>query len=298
MRYLLTSLILLLSPLTCIIAQTSSSLDIQGHRGCRGLLPENTIPAFLKAIELGATTLELDVVISKDKQVVVSHDPYLSHIICLNAKGEALSEEEEKEYNLYKMSYAEIAQCDCGSQPHPGFPEQENFTVYKPLLIDVIDTVEQFVKQQGFAPIRYNSEIKSSPEGDGVFQPKPAKFVQLVLDVIKDKGVQDRMSIQSFDVRPLQVIHKKEPSFRLAYLIGNGDTTPQENLKKLGFTPEVYSPHFKLVDESLLDFARQENMQVIPWTVNEPEDIQDMLDLGVDGIISDYPERVVELAGK
>ena len=126
MRYLLTSLILLLSPLTCIIAQTSSSLDIQGHRGCRGLLPENTIPAFLKAIELGATTLELDVVISKDKQVVVSHDPYLSHMICLNAKGEAISEEEEKEYNLYKMSYAEIAQCDCGSQPHPGFPEQEN----------------------------------------------------------------------------------------------------------------------------------------------------------------------------
>lgn len=291
-------IILFLSTSISVLAQhPGQPLDIQGHRGCRGLLPENTIPAFLEAVRLGVTTLEMDAIISQDGQVVVSHEPFLSHLICHNAKGEPISEKDEKEYNLYQMSYAEIAQCDCGSKPNPGFPEQENFTVHKPLLSQVIDTVEQFVKQEGLSPIRYNIETKSSEEGDDVFHPKPAKFTQLLLRVIQEKNIQDRTTIQSFDVRTLQEIRKTAPAYPLALLIGNTDS-PQENVEKLGFTPEIYSPHFKLADTSLLDYAREVNMQVVPWTVNEPEDIRSMIELGVDGIISDYPNRVIEITSK
>lgn len=272
----------------------TDSLDIQGHRGCRGLLPENTIPAFLKAVELGVTTLELDVVISQDKQVVVSHEPFLSHVICRGPEGEIIEEEDEKGYNLYEMPYSEIAQCDCGSQPHPQFPEQQNFPAYKPLLSEVIDTVEQFIASNGYEPVYYNIETKSTEAGDSIFHPKPAEFTDLLLSVLHEKDLQQRVVIQSFDVRTLQEVKKKKPELKLALLIGNTDS-PKHNLDKLGFTPAIYSPYYKLVDADLMKLAKRQKMQIIPWTVNESEDIKKMLEMGVEGIISDYPNRVIDL---
>lgn len=281
-----------------LMAQTSPhSLDIQGHRGCRGLLPENTIPAFIRAVELGVTTLELDVVISQDQQVIVSHEPFLSHIICLNPAGDTISAEEEKEYNLYEMPYTKIAECDCGSRAHPQFPEQKNFPAYKPLLSDVIDTVEQFIAENGYNPILYNIETKSSEAGDGIFHPAPNEFVDLLVNIIQAKKIQNRTVVQSFDIRTLQVIKERNIDLDLALLVGNTHT-PEQNLKNLGFTPEIYSPHHNLVNKDLMSLAKQRSMKVIPWTVNEREDIQRMLALGVDGIISDYPNRVVEITKK
>lgn len=279
----------------CLMAQAPShSLDIQGHRGCRGLLPENTIPAFIKAVELGVTTLELDVVISQDKQVVVSHEPFLSHIICLSPTGETISAEEEKKYNLYEMPYAKIAECDCGSRAHPQFPEQKNFPAHKPLLSDVINTVEQFIAENGYDPVLYNIETKSSEAGDGIFHPAPNEFVDLLVNIIRAKKIQDRTVVQSFDVRTLQVIKARNVDLDLALLVGNTDT-PEQNLKNLGFTPEIYSPHHNLVNKNLMSLAKQKSIKVVPWTVNEREDIQQMLAVGVDGIISDYPNRVIEI---
>lgn len=275
----------------------ANSLDIQGHRGCRGLLPENTIPAFLKAVELGVTTLELDVVISQDKQVVVSHEPFLSHVICQGPMGETIDGEKEKDYNLYEMPYAVIEQCDCGSQPHPQFPEQENFAVHKPLLSKVIDTVEQFIASNDYNPVFYNIETKSSEAGDDIFHPKPDEFTDLLLSIIDEKNIQERVVIQSFDVRTLQEIKEKKPDLRLALLIGNTDS-PKRNLDKLGFTPTIYSPYYKLVDADLMQLAKRQAIQIIPWTVNEPEDIRKMLEMGVDGIISDYPDRVIAITEK
>ncbi|MEM9834730.1 MAG: glycerophosphodiester phosphodiesterase, partial [Bacteroidota bacterium] len=276
------------------VATAQSALDIQGHRGCRGLLPENTIPAFIKAVELGVTTLELDIVVSQDQQLVVSHEPFLSHTICKTPDGEPISEAEEKNYNLYQMSYQEISQCDCGSQPHPQFPEQENFVVHKPLLGEVIDTVEKFIEDRNLSPVSYNIETKSDPTGDNIFHPEPDGFVDLLLSVTLEKGVEDRVTIQSFDVRTLQQVRRKDPNLGLALLVENRDSA-EKNLEDLGFTPEIYSPHFQLVDKALISFAQQKGMRVIPWTVNNSKDIQQMIDLKVDGIISDYPNRVIEL---
>ena len=269
-------------------------IDIQGHRGCRGLLPENTIPAFIEAVDLGVTTLEMDAVISKDGQVVVSHEPFLSHVICTGPEGETITEDREKSYNLYEMTYAEISQCDCGSLKHPSFPKQQKMQVRKPLLRDVIKEVEDYVETNALPSIQYNIETKSAPEGDNIFHPKPSEFVDLLVEVIKKAGISERTTIQSFDVRTLQYAHRQYPELKLALLVGNKED-PQQNLQTLGFTPQIYSPYYRLVNTKTVSYTKEQGMKIIPWTVNETKDIQEMINLKVDGIISDYPDRVLQL---
>jgi glycerophosphoryl diester phosphodiesterase len=271
-----------------------AGLDIQGHRGARGLLPENTIPAFLKAFELGVNTLELDVVITRDQQVLVSHEPFMSDEICLLPNGAVIPEGTGKLHNIFTLTYEQVRQYDCGSKPHPRFPEQQNLPAAKPLLTAVIAAVEEQRQQQNLAAVNYNVEIKSTSEGDGMYHPEPETFVRLVVAVLQEKGVLKRSNIQSFDLRPLQITRHLYPDLRLALLVENEEDA-EKNLQQLGFTPEIYSPSFELVDESLAKFVRQKGMQLIPWTVNEVADIHRMLALGVDGIITDYPNRVLNL---
>jgi glycerophosphoryl diester phosphodiesterase len=269
-------------------------VDVQGHRGSRGLMPENTIPAFIRALEIGVTTLEMDASITRDGKVVVSHEPFLSHIICYDAAGNEISEEQEKSYNIYQMTYEELSRCDCGSKPHPSFPEQEKMKVSKPLLSDVINAVEAYIAEKQLKPVNYNIETKSSEEGDNIFHPAPDEFVDLLMAVIKEGNIAGKTTIQSFDVRTLQYAHKTYPEMELALLVGNS-LSPKKNLQLLGFTPEIYSPHYRLVSEKTVAFARKNGMKIIPWTVNEPEDIRKVLALKIDGIISDYPDRVMQV---
>ena len=269
-------------------------IDVQGHRGCRGLMPENTIPAFLKALELGVTTLEMDVVITKDRRVVLSHEPFLSHEICLTAEGREITEATEKQYNLYRMTYAELQRCDCGSKPHPRFPDQQKIVAHKPLLSEVIHTVEAYCKQHRLPLVQYNIETKSDPAGDGVFHPAPEAFVDLLMEVVQRQGISNRTIIQSFDPRTLQWMRKKYPKVKLALLVENL-WSPQTNIRRLGFIPAIYSPNYPLVNAALMKYAWSKGMQVIPWTVNEPADIRKLLEMPVDGIISDYPDRVLKV---
>jgi glycerophosphoryl diester phosphodiesterase len=283
----------LMSSLSAFAPANPKPLDIQGHRGCRGLMPENTVPAFIKALDLGVTTLEMDAVITRDNQVILSHEPFLSHEICLSPEGKEITEASEKSFNLYQMSYEEVKRCDCGSKPHPRFPSQQKMVVHKPLLSSVIDSVEAYLRQHSLPRVQYNIETKSDPKGDGTFHPAPEEFVSRLMAILKEKDMLDRVIIQSFDVRTLQVMHKQYPRVRLALLIEN-QLSPEENLNKLGFTPTIYSPDFSLTNAYLINFARKKGMQVIPWTANEPADIRRMIALGVDGIISDYPDRVIQ----
>ena len=135
--------------------------DIQGHRGARGLKPENSIPAFLTALDSGVTTLEMDVVITQDRQVVVSHEPWMSAAICRDTAGNPFKEKVEKKYNIYKMKYEQVKQFDCGSKGNEKFPEQEKMKVFKPLLSDVIIAVENYIKNHSRFEVDYNIEIKS-----------------------------------------------------------------------------------------------------------------------------------------
>jgi glycerophosphoryl diester phosphodiesterase len=269
--------------------------DIQGHRGARGLLPENTIPAMFKAIDLGVNTIELDVVISADSQVVVSHEPYLSSKICTGPEGESINSADAKEkYNMYQMTYEQIALCDCGSKGNNDFPEQIAMRVSKPLLSTLIDSVEQYVATKGLKPIAYNIEIKSEEDGDLIFHPAPEVFVDMVYALVKEKGIMERSTIQSFDVRVLRVLNQKYPEVRLAYLVWKNPFY-ESAIESLGFVPAIYSPYYMLVSDSLIAYAAEKGMKVIPWTVNDYEKILELKKKGVDGIITDYPDRAMKL---
>ncbi|ARA94867.1 glycerophosphodiester phosphodiesterase [Rhodothermaceae bacterium RA] len=270
--------------------------DLQGHRGARGLLPENTMPAFRRALELGVTTLEMDVVISKDGQVVVSHEPWFSGTICTQPDGTPVPVEDERRFNLYALPYAEIARYDCGSRRHPRFPRQQPVPAVKPLLKDVIAMAEAYVAETGRPPVHYNIETKSTPEGDGLYHPEPERFTRLLYDVLVETGIKDRSIIQSFDVRTLQVVRRLDPALRLALLVGReADAGVDGNLERLGFTPALYSPDYRLVDAALVEAVHARGMQLIPWTVNDLDEMRRLKALGVDGLITDYPDVGVQL---
>jgi glycerophosphoryl diester phosphodiesterase len=266
-----------------------SDFDLQGHRGCRGLMPENSIPAFIKAIEMGVKTLEMDVVITRDNKVVVSHEPWMSEVICLQPDGAPVPSNSMQQFNIYQMSHDSVKMFDCGSRFHPRFTQQLRQPVYKPLLSEVIDSVEAYIRMNNLPAVSYNIETKCQPLGDRVFHPEPATFVDLVYDVLKEKDVLPKVSIQSFDVRTLQVLRKKDSTIPLVLLVEN----PQgldANLDKLGFLPQVYSPFYLLVTPELVKAVHERGMKIIPWTVNDQRDIGIILDMGVDGMITDYPD--------
>lgn len=273
-------------------AQTA--LDIQGHRGARGLYPENTIPAFLGAIKLGVNTVELDVVITKDNKVLISHDPYMNENFCRLASGKLLEGDIKKDYNIYQMNYAEVTAYDCGQWGNAKFPEQQKMAVQKPLLSDMIDSVEAYVKANKLPQIKYNIEIKCGAAGDGIMHPKPDEFAKLVYDVIKQKGILDHCNIQSFDVRSLQEIHKIDPKLPIAILVADAHSF-KKNLAQLGFTPYAYSPHYILVNKKLVKQCHKAGIKLIPWTVNDEKKMVKLKKLGIDGIITDYPNKAIEL---
>jgi len=264
--------------------------DIQGHRGCRGLMPENTIPAMLKALDLGVITLEMDVVITKDKKVVLSHDQWFSEEITTKPDGTYMGPREEKKFNIYWMTYEEVKTFDVGMKPHPRFPQQQKMKAVKPLLSDVIESVQQYMMTRKKPFPYYNIETKSNPESDGVFHPKPDEFVELLMAVIKEKGIGDHVIIQSFDFRTLQYLHKHYPEMKTAMLIEDFDKRSlKEQLKALGFIPTIYSPDYSLINEGLLKKCHQKKIKVVPWTVDDKETIDRLKAMGVDGIITDYP---------
>jgi len=265
--------------------------DTQGHRGCRGLMPENTIPAMINALDLGVTTLEMDAVITKDNKVVMSHEPFFNHEITSKPDGSYVTEPEEKSLNIFLMTYDEVKKYDVGIKPHPRFPKQKKMNVVKPLLSDLLDSVQNYVASHKRPLPYFNIETKTTPATDNVYHPEPAKFVETLMSVIKEKRIQERVIIQSFDLRTLQYLHDKYPSVKTAMLIEDYDKRGlKDQLKALGFLPTIYSPEYSLVTEDLVKSCHGQKIKVIPWTVNDKVTMDKLKALGVDGIISDYPD--------
>ena len=289
------------------------------------LMPENTISAMLNAVKMGVKTLELDVVISGDGKVVVSHDAYMSSDFMRKPDGADIKKEEERNIALFKMTYDSISRFDAGSKPHPRFPAQLKMKTHKPLLTDLIDSVEAYVKANKLKPIYYNIETKISPAGDGIYNPSPEVFVNTMMSVINAKSIKDRVIIQSFDVRTLQILHKTEPALKLSLLtFGKPDVLAKlrtqglsaedekklkqspllntkgglaDDIKRLGFTPHTYSPYYTSVDAEMVAKAHALKMQILPWTVDEEKDMLALGNLGVDGIITNSPDKLIKLYG-
>jgi glycerophosphoryl diester phosphodiesterase len=272
-----------------VAMQAQTNFDIEGHRGCRGLYPENTIIAFMEAVKLGVNTLEMDVVVSKDGKLVVSHDPTLNPDICSTSDGKPVS----SGIRIYNLTYDEVKTFDCGSRGNPKFPEQKKMAAFKPLLSDVIDSVENYIQRNHLAAVHYNIETKSTPEGDDIEHPKPAVFSKMLYDLLKGKNVLSKCIIQSFDPRTLQVIHQIDSAMATALLVADIDSF-EKNIHQLGYIPTIYSPNFVLVSEKMIKKCHLQNIKVIPWTVNDEDKMVKLKNMGVDGLITDYPDRAIK----
>lgn len=272
-------------------SETSAPLplfSIEGHRGARGLMPENSIMGMKKAIDLGVTTLEMDAQITKDKKVILAHDRYINPKFTLTPEGEEIPKEEAKDLLFYNMTYDEIKGYDIGSKTNESFPQQKNIKAHIALLSELIDSVQLYLKENNKEQVFYNIETKSSAKGDGIWHPAPEEFISLLMDIIESKEVTPWVTIQSFDVRTLQELNEKYPEVRTSYLVSKGAL--EDNLELLGFTPSIYSPAYRMVNDTLVNACHEKEIKIIPWTVNTLDEIIALKSIDVDGIITDYPD--------
>lgn len=289
-NYLMLCLVIF-TAIACSENEPSYDYDLQGHRGARGLLPENTIPGFLRAVEEGVDTVEMDVVVTGDGQVIVSHEPWFNHSIATKPDGTPVTEGEERSLNIFEMTFEETQQYDVGKRGNANFPDQHAMEVTKPLLSEVIIAIETFVEENNLRPVSYNIETKSQPGWYRIYSPLPEEFVRLLYDQLEAMDILDRVIIQSFDPSTLIAMRELDPGVKLAMLVYEEFQSIERMSEVLGFTPDIWSPDFKLVTPQLVDKTKRLEIELIPWTINDTDEMVRLLEMGVDGIITDYPDR-------
>jgi glycerophosphoryl diester phosphodiesterase len=279
-----------------LISFSAFGFDWQGHRGARGLYPENTIGAMEEALKYNVSTLEMDVVISKDLKVVVSHEPWMNPEMCLDPHRKEI--QSERQVNLYKINYDEIQKYDCGSKVHPRFTRQVKVVVGKPLLFTLITDMEKKLRELRRTEVGYNIEIKSTLEDEKAgFQPEYQKFTDFVVKEVTELLPYPRFTLQSFDKRVLKYLHEKYPKVQVSAL-QEEKYEAQVLLKDWGFTPQIFSPDYTLLTEQDIAFFHSKGIKVIPWTVNSIEDMKKVISLKTDGIITDYPDLISQVGLK
>jgi glycerophosphoryl diester phosphodiesterase len=266
-------------------------MDVQGHRGTRGHLPENTLPAFARALEMGVTTLELDTGVTKDGVVVVHHDRRLNPDVARGPDGKWVSAPGP---TVYSLTYAELQRYDVG-RIRPGSEYAARFPQQKPIDGTRIPRLSELFALAGKTKVRFNIETKLLPtHPDETVGPEA--FARALVGEIRKAGLERRTTIQSFDYRTLKIVEREAPQIETVYLTEAKDSVPQK-LKAAG--AKIWSPDFRALTRETVDEAHRLGLRIVVWTVNEPADIARMIEWGLDGVISDYPERVLEqLKGK
>jgi glycerophosphoryl diester phosphodiesterase len=209
--------------------------------------------------------------------------------------GTEIPVKNRKKYTFYQMDYADIKPFIIGKKPYPAFPQQQLVPTYAPLLTELIDSVDTYTRTNHLPMVHYLIEIKSDPTTDSFAQPAPETLVKLTMDALQPKKLGERLIIQSFDMRPLQVMHKRYPKVALGFLTGDAKVSFEQNMTDLGFTPTFYNPANKLVDAELVEKCHQKGMLITPWTVNEVAEMKRVKNLKVDGIITDYANYFTQL---
>jgi glycerophosphoryl diester phosphodiesterase len=237
----------------------------------------------------------MDLQMSKDKKIVVSHDPYFNSDFCLTPEGDTMTRKDGRSRLIYNMDYDSVAKYDVGMKPYPAFPHQHKMHVVKPLLDVLIDSVEDYARKKHHIN-HYNIEIKSSPKLDGKAYPDLQQYVDAAMKVVIDKNIASRTMMQSFDVRALRMIHEKYPSVQTSFLVSSNNKKLVDGyIDELGFKPDVFSPEFSLVTKDLVKAFHKKNILVIPWTPDTLEEMRHLKSMGVDGLITDYPDLYSEL---
>ena len=287
-KYLILSLLAL-----AILAASDKKplIDVQAHRGGAGLMPENTLSAMKNALDLDVNTLEFDLQLSKDGQVVVSHDNYFHPRYATRPDGTLIQEDDPKEY-LYTMPYDSIAKYDVGLRFVDRWPTQKKVAEVKPLASDLIDFAESYAKK----PVNYNIEIKSWPgEGEGTLWPEYHVFCDTCIPLLLSKNLDYRLVVQCFDTRALNYMHEKWPDLILSYLTEDYDGGDIEQLlKNLTFTPQWWSPESSVVTKENVAWCHAHGIGVVPWTVDDPAEMKRLVECGVEAIISNYPDILIE----
>ena len=268
--------------------------EIHAHRGARSFFPENTLPAFLKAVELGVDAIELDLCVSQDRKLVVSHDPFMAPGRCIDPAGFPVAAGDRDRYRLYGMTFADIVRFDCGLVSGD-FPGQRRVRAHKPRLEEVFGAVEDRLSEMNRPKdVRYNLEVKSWARGDGVLHPEPEEYAGLVCASLERAGVAARALVQSFDTRILREVSRIAPDLALGLLVrGGGDV--KAALDGLGFVPDYLNPRYSLVSPGLVASLHALGVRVVPWTVNDLSGMRELVGMGVDGIITDVPEVALDL---
>lgn len=267
-------------------------IDVQAHRGGAGLYPENTIPAMKNAMDMDVNTLEFDLHLSSDGQVVVSHDPYFHERYSTRPDGSLVKKGDPKEY-LYTMPYDSIARYDVGLKHVDRWPGQVKIAVAKPLASDLIDFAEEYSNHQ----IKYNIEIKSWPGDDeGTLWPEYKEFCDVCIPLLISKNLGDRLIVQCFDARALNYMHEKWPELIYSYLTEPFDGGNIEKLlKNLDFVPQWWSPESHVVTKKNVKWCHEHGIGVVPWTVDSKMEMKRLVKCGVEAIISNYPDRLIEV---
>lgn len=293
----------------------AQAFDLQGHRGTRGLAPENTLPAFERALRIGVDTLELDIGVTADGAVVVSHDLYLNPVITRDANGQWLAG--DKGPLIHSLTLAQLQTYELG-RIKPGTPYAQTFSTQQPhdgTRMPTLAALFERVKALGADTVRFNIETKINPTrpGDTV---NPELMARALLNTVRAAGMTQRVTIQSFDWRTLQIVQGFEPGIPTVYL--TVQTPDNDNTRDPAWTAgfkladhgasvpamvkaaggAVWSPNAGALTQALVKEAQALGLKVIPWTVNAPADMERLIGWGVDGLISDYPDRLREVMQK
>lgn len=265
------------------VSAAAYAIDLQGHRGARGHAPENTLPGFERALAIGVTTLELDVGVTRDGVVVIHHDRGLNPDVARGPDGQWISLPGPL---IKDVTFGELQRYDVG-RLRPGSEYAKRFPHQKPIDGTRIPRLADLFARAG-AKVRFNIETKISADAPHDTLP-PEPFARALIAEIRKAGVETRSIVQSFDWRTLKVVEKEAPGIATAYLTDRKNSDPDKVHAAGG---RVWSPEFQQLDSTKIQTARRLGLKIIPWTVNEPSDIERVLALKVDGIISDYPDRV------
>ncbi|MBN8220838.1 MAG: glycerophosphodiester phosphodiesterase [Spirochaetes bacterium] len=274
-------------------------IELHGHRGARGLAPENTWPAFELGIRGGMTAIELDIVLTADGELIIHHDFYTNPKNCRRDDGTKIHA-----LPISRLTVADLKRLDCGSLKNEKFPEQKLFPRTRLLTLpEFFERVRTLETE--YPPARdviFNLDAKFSPR----VTPTDAyltRFAQLLIKEAETAGMLNRIMVQSFEIRLLPFVKEQKPGLRTAALFqwskwpGVGKRTPETMMIRAEASEaDIVAPHYKDTDKALVELVHKKQMAIIPWTVNEPELMRSLLQLGVDGIISDYPDRLKRVA--
>ncbi|MFK7934915.1 MAG: glycerophosphodiester phosphodiesterase family protein [Saprospiraceae bacterium] len=284
-------------PLASIADLKQRQFEWHGHRGARGLFPENTIPAMTGTIEHGINWLEIDIVVSKDRQIIVSHDPYFHPAYCSDPQGKPITAADKSKYNLFELTADEIRQFDCGLRQNAAYPQQQTLAAYKPTFLEMVGAVDDFCIKNNHPLPDWNIEIKSESAGYNIWTIEPSEMIDLLLKDLDELDLRKRCQVQSFDKNPLRELRQRAPEIRMAVLTYDLKGV-DHHVQQLGFTPETYAPFYPTVFASTIKKAHQKGMKVVPWTVNSTWWMRRLIYLGVDGIITDYPNKIEAVVKK